>query len=380
MKLITLVNLSFILSLLIACSSGKKDNQEEESQEMEEPLVEETQDGYSFFIGTYGTTPEDGIFAATMSGDGKISTPTLAYSIGNPSFLTLSKSGDRLYSVNESNGGLSAFSIDGDKLTLIDTANSGGNGPCYVSLNQEENVLLTANYGDGKVSAVAISGDGLDNLNSIQQEGPVGEYNRNGPHAHAIKQNPGNKLFYAPDLGADKIFIYSLDNTGLVPNQVPFASLVEGSGPRHIDFSADGKLAFVINELNSTMQSFNVNNEGGLDLIQTISTLPEGYSEVTYCADVHVHPNGKFLYGSNRGHDSIVSYSINADGTLTLIGFVQDDINWPRNFAITPDGKYLIAESQKGNIITPYAINDDGSLKKVGESVSVPAPVCIVFR
>lgn len=362
------------LALLVSCSTDQK---KEDTKQAE---VSTTGKSYSVLIGTYGKTESDGIFTTTLSSDGKIEKPTLAISVGDPSFLILNDDQSTLVSVSESGGGIVSFDVDGDNLTLKDSASSGGNGPCYVSINKKGDKVFAANYGDGMVSAIGLSGSELNFLNNVQQEGATGEYNRKGPHAHAILEHPSNELVYSPDLGADKVFIYSYSEEGLVPHSIPFAELAEGSGPRHIDFSADGKFAYVITELSNQIVTFEVNNDGGLNPIQTISTIPEGYTETTYCADIHVHPSGKFVYGSNRGHDSIVGFSVKNDGTLELIGFANEGINWPRNFGITPDGSFMIVANQKGDDIVPFKINSDGSLTVSGNSVKVPKPVCILFK
>lgn len=368
-----LKSIGYIFLILILFSCGQKSEEKKEKQAKKS--------SFSLIIGTGGSSENDGIFSAEITNDGTLTKPKLIQQAKNASFLTLSYGKNFLYSVSETdNGSVISYRVhEADSLEKISSVSAGGRGPCYVSVTGDQKTVLAANYGDGTVMSAAADKGMLTAASTYQQEGAVGEYNRNGPHAHAIKEHPNKRLVYSPDLGADKVFIYSIKDSKLIPHSTPFVPLPEGAGPRHIDFDPNGKYAFVINELNSTMQSFKVENDGNLTPIDTVSTVPADFEGETYCADVHVHPGGKYVFGSNRGHDSIVSFAINNDGTLSLVGYATEDIEWPRNFGITPDGKYLVAASQHGDRLTPFKIEPDGSMTKSGESVTVPVPMCVVF-
>jgi 6-phosphogluconolactonase len=204
------------------------------------------------------------------------------------------------------------------------------------------------------------------------------------PHAHSINLDPANRFAFAADLGIDKVLVYKFDagHGTLTPNDPPFAAVDPGAGPRHFDFHPSGKFAYAIDELNSTVTAWTYDPERGtLSDLQTIATLPEGYKGANAPADIHVHPSGRFLYGSNRGHDSIVAYAIDPkSGKLTLVGHQGRAIKNPRNFAIDPAGRFLLVANQDLDTIVIFGIDDDGKLVPTRHSVKVPKPVCVKFR
>jgi 6-phosphogluconolactonase len=217
----------------------------------------------------------------------------------------------------------------------------------------------------------------------IQHEGSsVNASRQKGPHAHSINLDPMNRFAFAPDLGLDKIMIYRVDweHGKLVPHDPPFAKVEPGSGPRHFTFHPDGKHAYVIEEISCTVTAFAYDAEAGtLKSLQKISTLPKDFKGTSTCADIHVHPSGRFLYGSNRGHDSIAGFTIDGKtGELRLIGYTLTQGKNPRNFAIDPSGTFLLAANQDGDNIVSFRINQEtGELTPTGQVCQVSMPVCV---
>ena len=222
-------------------------------------------------------------------------------------------------------------------------------------------------------------------VESVQHRGQsINPDRQQAPHPHSIIVSPDNQYIFVPDLGLDKILIYRFNQEKgkLRPNDMPWITLKPGAGPRHFTFHPIGKFAYVINELNSTLAAFLYNpNKGTLKEIQTISTLPEGYTGINYCADIHIHPSGKYLYGSNRGHNSIAIFTINKEtGILTITGHETTQGDFPRGFAINPSGKFLLVANQRSNNIVSFRINDEtGDLSPAGYTIEIPKPVCIKF-
>jgi 6-phosphogluconolactonase len=347
---------------------------------------------YDVYFGTYTRKSSSlGIYHAQFdSKTGKLSNPELAVKASNPSFLAIHPSGKYLYAVTEGKPGkISAFAIDPEskKLKLLNQTSSGGQGPCHVSLSQNGKTLLAANYGSGSVTSIPVNADGSlkEPASVIQHKGSsINRRRQQGPHAHSINLSPGQCFAYAADLGTDRVMIYRLNpETGkLTANNPPGFALKPGAGPRHTAFSPDGKFIYVINELDSTLLvlAYNPKN-GALSEIQSISTLPEDFKGTNYPAELRVHPNGQFIYGSNRGHDSIVSYKIAPDGgKLTLSGFQQESIKNPRHFNIDPSGKFCLVANQDSDSVAVFAIDPkSGILKSPRQTVAIGKPVCIKF-
>ena len=313
-------------------------------------------------------------------------------------FWRLSPSGKFLYSVSESggsgsggkkDGAINAFAIDPDtgKLTLLNQEPSRGQGPCHVTVDHTGKFALATNYNSGSVTVLPIGEDGkLGESTAFDQHegsGPV-KGRQEGPHAHSVNMDPSNRFAIVCDLGLDKVFVYRLNPDGtLTPNDPPTVSVAPGSGPRHFTFHPNGKFAYVINEMGGTVTAFQWDGKKGiLSEIQTISTLPDGVSQPNNTtAEVQVHPSGKFLYGSNRGHDSIAMFSIDPEsGRLTSLGHVSSGGKTPRNFAIDPTGAWLLAAHQNTNNICVFRIDPvSGKLEATGDSVEVGHPVCLKF-
>lgn len=314
--------------------------------------------------------------------------------VTNPSYLAFDPKQRFLYAVNElksfegkPTGTVSAFSVDSEtgELEFLNKKMTHGTDPCYVVVDKTGRYVFVANFMSGSVCVLPIREDGSlgDPTDFIQHHGSsVNPERQREPHAHSIAIDPSNRYVYAADLGLDKIMIYKFDSEEgkLTPNNPPWVKIKPGAGPRHFTFYPNEKFAYVINELNSTIVAFAYDrNDGTLKKIQTVSTLPEGFKDVNYCADIHIAPSGKFLYGSNRGHDSIVIYRINEEsGKLTYVGCESAEGKTPRNFAIDPTGRFLLAANQDTDTIVTFHIDQKtGRLSPTGNVTEVPTPVCI---
>ena len=344
------------------------------------------------YVGTY-TRKEGhvdgkakGIYLLSQnSHTGALKFESTAAQMTNPSFVKVGKMGKYLFAVSElgpqdgESGFIHSFEIMKDgSLQPISKLGTGGFAPCHIALDRSGKYLFVSNYLGGVVMFYKINSDGsLNKLQEINLENPETS------HAHSVKVSGDNRYAYVADLGNDKIWIYNFDRIEekLEPHAQKFVELKEGAGPRHLSFSKNGKFAYSINELNSTVSVFKVKENGGLELVQNISSLPQTYRNKNSAADIHIHPDGNFLYASNRGHNSIVAYKIDAEnGKLSLIDFIPIAGETPRNFAISPYGRFLYAASQDTGNITTYKINaDTGKLKIIPPVFEIKTPVCLEF-
>ena len=348
------------------------------------------------YVGTYTGGESKGIYQFELDlKTGKATAPKLAADVANPSFLAIHPNQKYLYAVGElsdfegkKGGAVSAFSIDrkSGKLNLLNQESSVGAGPCHLVVDGSGKNVLVANYGGGSVASLPIDAKGRvgEASSFIQHEGSsVNPRRQKGPHAHSINLDKANRFAFAADLGLDKVLIYQFDasNGKLTANDPPSASVSPGAGPRHFAFHPDGKFAYVINEIHLTVTAFEYDNEGAaLKTLQTISTLPKGEKGDNFStAEVQVHPSGRFLYGSNRGHNSIAVFSIDqSTGKLTPVDNEPTQGETPRNFAIDPTGSFLLAENQGSGTIVVFKIDPEtGKLSANGTVVEVPSPVCI---
>ena len=347
------------------------------------------------YVGTYTRGESEGIYRYSLdSATGRLSYLGVTSGVVNPSFLAIHPNRRFLYAVGESSnfggqksGAVNAFSIspkDG-QLTPLNQQPSGGPGPCHLVVDRSGKNVLVANYGGGSVSAIPIGDDGRLGKPSafIQHEGSsVNPRRQQGPHAHSINLDAANRFAFVADLGLDKILVYRFDadKGTLVPNRPPFASVKAGSGPRHFAFHTSGQFAYVINELASTVTAFAYHADRGvLESIQSVSTLPEGFSETNSTAEVQVHPSGKFLYGSNRGHDSIAVYTIDPNsGVPQFVAARSTRGKTPRNFGIDPTGNWLLAANQGSDNVVVFRIDrQTGDLSPTENEVKVSMPVCV---
>jgi 6-phosphogluconolactonase len=350
-----------------------------------------------FYVGNYGMGQDGGIYfyrLNTLTGEMILQEETKG--IDNPSFLAIDPANRFLFAVNEVSeingnpgGSVSSFEIDpgNGRLRLINKQPSLGEDPCHISIDRTGKFVLITNYTGGSVTIMSVFQNG--NLGKyvehVQHKGHgINPDRQSSPHPHSINLSPDNRYAFVPDLGLDQILIYRFDpETGkLSPGDTPFVSLKPGSGPRHFTFHPDGKSAYVINELGSAVTAFRYKPAAGkLKQVQTISTLPEEFTSKNYCADIHVHPNGRYLYGSNRGHNSIAVFSIDPlKGKLMSKGLTSTEGDYPRNFAIDPSGQFLLAANQLSNNIFSFLIKTEtGELIPTGYMIEIPKPVCIKF-
>ena len=351
------------------------------------------------YFGTYTGKKSKGIYVARFNpATGKLSAPELAGEAISPSFLAVHPKGKWLYAVNEidnftgkKSGGVSGFAIDAKsgKLSPINQQSTVGGGPCHVSLDASGRVVLVANYGGGSVASYRVDKKGSlsSDVSFIQHQGSgVNRGRQEAPHGHAIVTDPGNKFALACDLGLDKVLIYKLDakKGSLTPNDPPFGRVAQGSGPRHMAFHPSGKFAWVINEMVCTVTSFSFDpKRGELKELQTISSLPADTKMIpSYnTAEILAHPSGKFVYGSNRGHDTLAVYAVDRkQGTLKLVEHVSTQGKTPRSFGIDPSGRWLLAANQSSDTVVVFAIDPaTGKLKPTGQSIEVGSPVSVVF-
>ena len=352
---------------------------------------------YLVYVGTYTRNLSKGIYAYRFhASTGKVDEIGLAAEMVNPSFLTVHPNHRYLYAVSEfggnkgqRTGSVSAFSIDAKtaKLTLLNTVSSKGGGPCYVTVDDTGKYVLIANYNTGSVAAFAIQPNGgLGEATAFIQHTGSGTNpkRQRGPHAHCIVMSPDNRFAVAADLGLDKLLIYRFDPSdgSLKPNDPAFGKVHAGAGPRHFTFHPNGKFAYVINEMGSSVTAFTWDKNGGvLHEIQDISTLPKDFHGQNDDAEIQVHPSGKFLYGSNRGNDSIAVFDVNTKtGKLTPVEYPSTKGKTPRNFRVDPSGRYLLAANQDSDNIVVFRIDQKtGKLTPTGQELQVGAPVCIEF-
>ena len=359
---------------------------------------------YLVFVGTYTTKTESrGIYAYEFdAGTGKLTPKGVAAETPDPSWVVVHPSGKFLYAANEAgkSSAVSAFAMDAKsgKLTLLNQLPSLGEDPCHLSLDKEGKYLFVANYSSGTIAVFPILADGRlgEHTAMVKDWGATGpnKERQEGPHAHWIEAHGS---VYVADLGLDRVLVYNFDAaTGtlapsepLPPNGIPTkrahqplsVTLSPGTGPRHVAFDRHDFYWYVLGELQSTVTVFVPEAQRGFAKIQQISTLPKGFAGRNDAAEIAVHPNGEFLYASNRGHDSIAIFAIDpGHGTLTPMGHVPTGGKEPRHFAIDPSGKYLLAENQFSNNIVVFKIDPaTGRLTPTGQVVEVPSPVNIAF-
>jgi len=326
---------------------------------------------------------------------GMLSEPAVAAETGSPSFLAIHPSKKYLYAVGEmgtpgqKGGGVSAFRIvqpDG-RLTLINQVSSVGSGPCHISIDQTGKMAMVANYSGGSVASYAIAENGAlsEAKTFVQHEGSsVNAKRQAGPHAHSLNRSPDNRFGFACDLGLDKVLIYRLDPTSGTMKPNGEVSLPPGSGPRHFAFHPSGKYAFVNNEMLMTVTSFAYDaDKGALTQIETVSTLPEADRGKTglSTAETVAHPNGRFVYVSNRTHDTIAVFTCDAStGKLTLVQNAPAEGEIPRNFNLDPTGKWMIVAHQNSNTAALFKVDQDsGKLSFTGKKIQVGGAVCVRF-
>jgi 6-phosphogluconolactonase len=348
-------------------------------------------DMYVYF-GTHRAGPGIGFSLAHFDTDtGALTKPEFIMAAVEPAFFVIHPDGKHLYACNSSRmtGSVSAYEIDPKtgRLTLLNQKSSAGADPSYITLDQTGRYALVANYQGGNVVALAINPDftlgaktGFD-----QHTGrSVNPERQSRPFAHSIIVSPDNRFALVADLGLDQVFVYRFNDKdgSLMPNDPPFATVKPGAGPRHVKFHPNGKWVYVINEMGGTVTGFKWNAaKGSLAEFQTIATLPENFRGTNTCAELVVHPNGRFLYASNRGHDSLAVFAIDQkSGKLTLVERVPSQGKWPRNFEFDPTGKWILCSNHNSDNAVVFSVDETtGKLTPAGQPVTVPFPFCERF-
>lgn len=351
------------------------------------------------YFGTYTGGGSKGIYRSILDETtGKLSDLVLAAELENPSFLVVSPDQNYLFAVSENGkfkgeegGGVSSFAIGEDGgLTLISQVNSGGGAPCHISTDAQGKCLLVANYMGGSISSYQIAADGKLVAPAaggfIQHEGQGAQLPRQAsPHAHSVNVDPSGKRAFVADLGLDKVLIYKLDAAAgtITPNDPAFLKLPDATGPRHFSFHPSGKWAYTNLEMSLEVAALSHDvKTGALEVLEIESTVPDGTERKgNSTAECLVHPTGKWVYVSNRGHNSIAVFAIDQKtGKLDFIEHESTQGEIPRNFGIDPSGKFLIAGNQRSDNVTVLKINQEtGSLDPTGHEIKVPAAVCVRF-
>lgn len=338
------------------------------------------------YFGTHTAGPGKGFSLSHFdSGSGRLSTPEFLMEAAAPAYFVIAPDGRRIYTCN-STGFVSAYSIDPvtATLTFLNQQPSGGGDPSYVSLDRGGHYLLAANYEGGNIAVWALKPDGgIGERTAFAQHtgSSVNPQRQAHAFAHSIRVDLTNRFVLAADLGLDKLFVYRFNakNGTLAPNNPPFVQVKPGSGPRHVVFHPNGRWVYLVTEMGSTVIQFDWNDRGGvLKESQTVSALPADFHGTSACAEIAVHPGGKYLYVSNRGHDTIAVFAIDAKtGRLTLVEHVPSGGKTPRNFDLDPTGRWLLATNHGNNTAMVFRIDQaTGKLTPVGSPVEVPYPFC----
>lgn len=343
---------------------------------------------FSFFVGTYTKNESKGIYKFILTQNGNIIDKGLVAESNNPSFLAKSTDGKYLVAVNEhkdinGEGAVELFLSEEGGLKLINSKSSGGTYPCHITINKN-GYVLTANYGNGKVGLLKInSSEELEGPLDIQEHIGSGATSRQeGPHAHSVWFGEDEQDLISIDLGTNELWYSSIDskNEKLIPKEPAKLGMEPGAGPRHMTFHPNGKWAYVLNELSSTVTVLEKNTDGIYERGASISTLPSDFEGKSSCADIHISADGKFLYASNRGHDSIVIYKVNSkNGDLNLKGHESTKGNAPRNFSLSPDERFLLVANLKTNTIVSFRRNEKKGTLKFVDQIEALSPVCILF-
>jgi 6-phosphogluconolactonase len=348
------------------------------------------------YFGTYTQQESKGIYAARLDPvSGALSESALAAALPNPSFLCVHPAHTHLFAVSEISdfraerlGAVSAFAIDrtDGSLRLLNQQHSGGAGPCHISIDKEGRNVLVANYGSGTVAVLPVAADGhlLPPASVAQHSGSsIHPRRQTAPHPHCIGLDAEDRYAFVADLGLDQIVAYRFDAAEghLSVNHPIVTAVAPGSGPRHFTLHPQPGFAYVINELTSTITTFSYDQQSGdLREVQTVSTLPNDFAGSNLTAEVQVHPSGNFLYGSNRGHDSIAVFSVDqVTGKLTMLGYYSTGGRTPRHFGIDPAGNLLVVANQDSDCVVVLHIDQQTGVLEPAASIALPSPVCVVF-
>ncbi len=369
MKIITSI---LVLILLAGCHFVNNEAKQENSS-------------YSFYVGTYTNAESQGIYKYLLQKDGSLKRIGLVAKSEDPAFLAISADKKYLLAVNEIDndgvGTVESYLIQGDSLVLISSSSSGGAHPCFIAVN-ESGFVLAANYTGGSVGLLKLNEGVLSPLLDVQAHSGSGPHeSQQGPHAHSAWFEAVDNII-SVDKGTDEIWFSQLDTRlqKLIPSDPQTLKMEPGAGPRHLTIHPNGHWIYVLNELNCTVTLVQKSDNGNYIKGVSVSTLPIDYSEPNSCADIHISSDGKFVYASNRGHNTIAIYSVNADnGSLNLVGH-QPTLGYaPRNFSLSPDDNFLlVANRHTNNIVSFKRDKITGLLLKV-DQIEAPTPVCILF-
>jgi 6-phosphogluconolactonase len=376
--------LAALAAVLVGCQSADTSAPAPKAAAKAAPKPAPSQ--YVFYVGTSGAKAQ-GVLRCVLDGKtGKLSAPTVAAEAKSASYVALSPDAKFLYATAEAaEGAVAAYAVEGEKLRLLNTEASKGKGPTHLAVDAARKNLVVVNYGSGSTTALPIKADGsfAPASSSLQHVGSGPNAGRQaGPHAHGVYFHPKNGRAYVADLGTDDIFIYKFDaEKGLLAANKPKSGRVTaGEGPRHLAFHPNGKFAYVNTEMGLNVVAFSVERNGGLKQFQSLPTLPAGAdAKGVSTAEIFVHPNGRTLYVSNRGHDSIAVYAIAPDGKLTLLQHMLGTPAMPRGFGLSADGRWLVCAGQKSGTLNAYRIGRDGKLTDTKQSVEAAAAAAIVF-
>lgn len=355
-----------------------------------------TESEHLMYVGTYTRETSAGIYAYTFEeSTGEARELGLVADMRDPSFLALHPGGRFLYAVSETDdydsdgsGSVLSFAIEpgSGRLRKLNEVSSAGGWPCHLDIDSTGRMLIVANYKGGNVASFPVNEDGtLGRAASFfQHEGSSVHARQEQPHAHSADYSADGRFAFFSDLGLDQVKVYRADpaTATMSPHEPPHVEVEPGSGPRHFALHPSGRFAYGLNELSSTVTVYAFDSEAGaLSVQQTASTLPEGFETENYTAEIYVHPTGRFVYASNRGHDSIAIFAIDPEnGRIEPRGQVSTRGEWPRNFAFDPSGQFLLAANQNSDNIAVFRIDQEsGALEPTGTDLAIDAPVCLLF-
>ena len=378
MKIQIVIKAILLLSILTGYSGCKEVQKESEAESI----------SVKFYVGTYTDGESEGIYLYALSEDGKLAKMGLMAKANNPSFLAYDNSRQYLLAVNEvSNeegvGYVSSYKVEDDQLMMINQRSSGGAHPCHINVN-EENQIIVANYTGGNMGLLQLKSDGaLSELLDVQQHEGSGSHERQeGPHAHSGWFTRDGSVV-SVDLGTNQLWFSRIDpdNLKFISEEPGTFDMLDGAGPRHLVFHPERDIIYVIDELTSSVSVVNKDPENGEYMIsQTITTLPNDFTEANTCADIHISSDAKFLYASNRGHNSIAIFSVDqGTGALTSQGYESTRGETPRNFTLSPDEKFLLVANQTSNNIVSYKRDLESGMLTFVDEIEAPAPVCLLF-
>lgn len=370
----------FSLSLILLCACKNSETKTENTMNTQEELKNEI----PFYVGTYTNGDSKGIYKLSLLEDGSFTKPVLAAEASNPSFLAFNSKKDILLAVNENDPGtIESFKVESDTLVQVNQSQTGGAHPCFVTVNDEDYVLA-ANYSGGNLGLLKLDNkDGsLSELLDVEQHEGKGTTDRQkGPHAHSAWFMPGKSEIISADLGTNQLWFSKINTKTdkLEPSSTKKLDLAEGAGPRHLVFHPKNNFIYVLNELNNTIAQVAKNDEN-YSITNITSILPEGFEDYSKAADIHISKDGKFIYASNRGHNSIAILEVAEDGSLSLLANEPTKGKDPRNFQLTPNENFVIVANQNSNNLVSYKRDSKTGLMTYISETSTPKPVCILFE